>query len=115
MANREYDNTGRGALFHNTRRHNENSPDFRGRINIDGVEYWLSGWSNESNSGKKYLSLVLGDEIPPQEAEEAPPKPRGRSGRSAGAPSKPRGSAGAARSRRAPPPDDVPEDDDIPF
>ncbi len=119
MAKQEHDNTGRGVLFRNEKPRNVDSPFYLGRINIDGIEYWLSAWRNESKAGRAYITLVLGDEIPPQEDEEVPPKPRGKSPRSTSSDRKPRGSAGAARSRRAPPPDDAPddvlEDDDIPL
>lgn len=59
----EYDNTNRGALFINERKRNERSPDYTGRIDIDGTEYWLSGWKQKSRAGKTFLSLSLGDKV----------------------------------------------------
>jgi uncharacterized protein (DUF736 family) len=55
----------RGALFINDRRQGENSPDYRGTLNINGVEHWLSGWRKKSAMGQKYLSLS----IRPKQAE----------------------------------------------
>jgi len=53
----DYDNTNRGTLFTNDRKTTSKHPDYTGRINIDGVDYWLSDWLNESRQGKKYISL----------------------------------------------------------
>jgi len=54
----EYDNTNRGVLFlqeQETERH----PNFSGNINIDGKEYYLSGWSKTAQTGKKLISLSI--------------------------------------------------------
>lgn len=34
-----------------------NQPNYEGGVNIDGVEYTLSGWKKTSKAGKAYLSL----------------------------------------------------------
>jgi len=60
-----YDNTNRGALFKNTEKENPKHADYRGNINVNGEEFWLSAWINESKSGMKYLSLS----IKPKKAE----------------------------------------------
>lgn len=57
--NQQYDNTNRGALFINDKRTQQNHPNYTGSINIEGVEYWLSGWTKESRNGKKFLSLSV--------------------------------------------------------
>jgi uncharacterized protein (DUF736 family) len=54
-----YDNTNRGSLFINDRKESENHPDFKGSINIEGKDYWLSSWKKESKDGKKYMSLSV--------------------------------------------------------
>ena len=38
----EYDNTNRGAIWKNENRQNEKHPQYKGSINVGGVEYWLS-------------------------------------------------------------------------
>lgn len=53
-----YDNTNRGILSRNDRRENDRQPEFKGSINIEGVEYWLSGWVKESARGK-FFSLSV--------------------------------------------------------
>jgi hypothetical protein len=52
-----YDNTNKGVLFPNQNRQKETHPHYKGEINIEGTEYWISGWSNVSKNGKKYLSM----------------------------------------------------------
>lgn len=52
-----YDNNRTGALFKNDKKESEKHPDYKGSCEIDGVEYWVSSWLNESKKGTKYLSL----------------------------------------------------------
>lgn len=54
-----YDNTNTGALFINDKGDNEKRPDYRGKVNIEGTEYSVSGWKRTSQTGKPYLSLRL--------------------------------------------------------
>lgn len=53
----QYDDTNRGALFKNDRKESDNHPDYKGKINIDGVDYWLSAWIKTDKNGAKYMSL----------------------------------------------------------
>lgn len=46
-----------GSIFRNERRDNDRQPSHRGSAKIDGTEYWISAWVNETNSGSKYFSL----------------------------------------------------------
>ena len=55
----KYDNTNRGALFKNDRREKDTHPEYKGSINVDGEEYWLSAWVKTSNSGQKFFSLTV--------------------------------------------------------
>jgi uncharacterized protein (DUF736 family) len=72
----DYDNTrNRGALFKNEDRTDENKqPDYRGSLNIGGVDHWLSAWVNTSKKGTKYMSLS----VKPKDAESARPKESAR-------------------------------------
>lgn len=65
----DYDNTNRGALFKNDDKQSENYPDYKGMINIDGVEYWLSGWIKTSKQGNKFMSLS----VQPKQQQAAKP------------------------------------------
>ena len=55
----QYDNTNRGVMFKNDRKEKETHPDLKGSINIDGKEFWLSGWSRVTGKGDKMLSLSV--------------------------------------------------------
>lgn len=44
----DFDNTNTFALFRNDKEGNEKRPDRTGYINIDGKEYWLSGWNRNN-------------------------------------------------------------------
>lgn len=64
----EYDNTNRGTLFKNTNKESDQHPDYKGSINIEGVEYWLSSWIKTSSKGAKFMSLsVKPKEVKPEE------------------------------------------------
>ena len=59
-----YDDTNRGAIFKNERKTQSNQPDYRGSVNVDGVEMFCSGWikvagPNAKNPGSKFLSLAF--------------------------------------------------------
>jgi len=68
----DYDNTNCGALFRNNDKTEEHEkwPDYRGNINVDGTEYWLSAWLKTSKNGMKYMSLS----VKPQNADTAQSK-----------------------------------------
>ena len=51
-----YDDTNKGVLFHN-QKESDKHPDMKGKINIEGKEYELAAWRNQSKSGKPYMSL----------------------------------------------------------
>jgi len=59
-----YENANRGILARNDKQGNEARPDYRGSINVAGVEYWISGWLREGREGtklegQKYMSLSV--------------------------------------------------------
>lgn len=54
-----YDNTNGGALFKNDDKQGDKSPDYRGTLNVDGVEYWLNAWIKVSKKGTKFMSLSV--------------------------------------------------------
>lgn len=73
---KEYDNTNRGALFKNEDKQADNHPDYEGKINVKGADYYLSAWIKESKAGKKYMSLsvkpAIGRQQPREEPEDQP-------------------------------------------
>jgi len=60
--NDETKDVGRLLLFPNRDKTHENSPDYMGRINIQGRWYKLSAWENQSKKDEMYISGTLGDE-----------------------------------------------------
>ena len=55
----EFSNENRGSLFNNENKLEEKHPDLSGSINIEGKEYWLSGWKKKSKAGTGFLSLSV--------------------------------------------------------
>ena len=46
-----------GSLFKNKKKTEEKHPNLTGQAKIDGVDYWLSGWTKETKDGDKWVSL----------------------------------------------------------
>ena len=68
-----YDNTNSGLLTKNDKGDNPSRPDYKGSINVDGVDYWLSAWVKEGRAGTKlegqrYMSLS----VKPKDAQYTP-------------------------------------------
>ena len=54
----EYDNTNRGVLFKNDRKESDRHPEYKGSINVNGEEFWLSSWVKDGKNGK-FMSLSV--------------------------------------------------------
>lgn len=56
----QYDNTNRGVLFRNNKKAGDSHPDYKGNVNIDGKEFWISAWAKTPKSGgDTFLSLSI--------------------------------------------------------
>ena len=53
-----YDNTNSGVLFRNDKQGNEKRPDYTGKINVEGKDFYLSAWIKEGQKGK-FMSLSV--------------------------------------------------------
>ena len=75
-----YDNTNRGTLGRNKRREKDTQPEYTGKLNVDGTDYWLNAWVKESN-GEKFFSLSvkpkepLASQVSPKDSPKVAPKP----------------------------------------
>jgi len=47
------------AVFPPRERRNENSPDFEGRMLINGEMHWVNVWRNKDRNGGEYLRIKL--------------------------------------------------------
>lgn len=65
-----------GSLFKNDKKESDNHPDYKGSIDIDGVDHWLSSWIKTSAKGTKYMSLSAKK----KDAVQARPAPKVSSG-----------------------------------
>jgi hypothetical protein len=82
----QYSNENSGLLAKNDKQGNESRPDYRGSINVDGREYWLSAWIKQGRdgtklAGQKYMSLSVKPKddqaaYAPAPAPAAAPAPR---------------------------------------
>jgi hypothetical protein len=101
----EYDNTNKGALFQNDRKESDRHPDYRGQINVDGVEYWLSAWIKTISKGPRRGEEMVSLSVTPKEETGRPSgPPKSDKARTINRPS--------AAGERTP---ELPIDDDIPF
>lgn len=55
---KQYDDTNTGIIGKNDYKEKDSHPDIRGRVNVDGLWYWVSGWEKNVN-GREFTSLAL--------------------------------------------------------
>lgn len=65
----EYDNNLTGLIGKNDRKEKDSQPDIKGNCEINGVQFWISGWKKDRKDGSgSFYSLRF-------EAKDAPQKP----------------------------------------
>ena len=73
----QYDNTDTGALFGNTKkREGQKDPDLQGKLNIKGVEHWISAWFftyDKDGAKRKGIRIKINDPVEAKPPEK--PKP----------------------------------------
>lgn len=76
-----YDNTNRGAMWPNNDKASEKHPDFKGSLNADGIEYWVSGWKRKANANPAAPAIAFTieskqkDRVLHREDKREPPTP----------------------------------------
>jgi uncharacterized protein (DUF736 family) len=48
-----------GAIFKNSKKTSEKSPDYKGTVNVNGKDMEISLWFKESQKGTKYFSALF--------------------------------------------------------
>lgn len=48
-----YDNNNRGSIWKNEDRKSDSHPQFKGSAEVNGVEYWVSGWLRKAGANPK--------------------------------------------------------------
>ena len=76
-----YDNSNRGAIWQNKDKQKDTQPDFKGSLDVGGVEYWVSAWKRKPDANPKAPALSF--QIEPkdeahkqgmQQAQQAAPR-----------------------------------------
>lgn len=68
----DYDNTNRGAIWGNEdRREGKNDPHYKGSLNVNGVEYWVSAWKRKEGASPKAPALSF--HVKPKDEQRATP------------------------------------------
>ena len=72
----EYSNENRGSIWPNDKKLTEKHPDFTGSINVEGVDYWLSGWKRKEGANPKApvlsFSIKRKDEVKKEPKADIP-------------------------------------------
>jgi len=70
----EYDNTNRGAIWKDEKNSTEKDRDFKGELNVEGVEYWVSAWKRKPDASAKAPALSFKierkDQVPSKSRDE---------------------------------------------
>ena len=74
----QHDNTNRGAIWRNENRKSDKHPHFSGSINIDGKDFWLSGWKRADDASDRAplvsFSVRPKDDNPSQSYQQSAPQ-----------------------------------------
>ena len=70
-----YDNTNRGGIWKNDRKETEKHPDFSGHLDVEGVDYWVSGWKRAPDANPKAPALSISIKRKDAQPEATPQQP----------------------------------------
>ena len=65
----QYDDTNKGQIWKNDQKQTDSHPDFKGSLNVDGKEYWVSAWKRSPDANPKAPALrfsIQAKEVKPQ-------------------------------------------------
>jgi hypothetical protein len=68
-----FDNSNRGSIWKNEDRKSETHPQFKGSAEVNGVEYWVSGWLRKADANPKAPDMSFSFQAKEQQSQVAPP------------------------------------------
>ena len=71
----EYDNTNRGSIWRNEDKTEDKHPDFKGSLNVDGVDFWVSAWKRKEGANPKAPALSFSIKRKESATSQSPTKP----------------------------------------
>lgn len=69
-----YDNTNRGSLWKNQDKEKETHPDFKGNLNVNGTEFWVSAWKRKEGANPNAPLLTFSIQEKEQRNMSPPPQ-----------------------------------------
>ena len=68
----DYDNTNTIIAFRNDKEGNEKKPDYKGKVNVDGIEKEIALWIGQTKNGNEMLKGKVTEPWKKPEAENKP-------------------------------------------
>lgn len=69
----EFDNTNRGQIWGNKKKESDKHPDYTGTLNVEGVEYWVSGWKRKEGANEKAPAMSFSIKLKEEGAKQSKP------------------------------------------
>jgi hypothetical protein len=76
-----YDKTNKGTLRKNDKKQEDWHPDYRGQVNVEGVEYWIDATLKQWDDGTRYMALKVRRKEPAAPPASSPASKPARSAR----------------------------------
>ena len=76
-----YDKTNKGTLRKNDKKQEDWHPDYRGQVNVEGVEYWIDATLKQWDDGTRYMALKVRRKEPVAPPASSPASKPARSAR----------------------------------
>ena len=70
-----HDNTNRGAIWKNRDKKEDKHPDFKGSLNVNGVEFWVSAWKRKESDPNNRPALSFTIKPKDEKASASAPTP----------------------------------------
>lgn len=66
----QYDNTNRGSIWKNDKKERDTHPDFKGSLNVEGIEYWVSAWRRKPDANPNAPALSFSVQPKDQQSQQ---------------------------------------------